>query len=72
MRMSSMSTPTPEAPLRAMAPGRDGATQGTSALHTPCLQSNALLQGHSSVSIQHNGSIYRLQATKLGKLILTK
>lgn len=37
-----------------------------------CLQSNVLLQGRSSVAIQHNGTIYRLQATKLGKLILTK
>ncbi len=38
----------------------------------PYLQSDALLQGQNSVSIQHNGAIYRLQATKLGKLILTK
>ncbi len=38
----------------------------------PCLHSDALLQGQSSVSIQHNGAVYRLQATKLGKLILTK
>ena len=37
-----------------------------------CLQSDALLQGQCSASIQHNGAIYRLQATKLGKLILTK
>lgn len=72
MRMSSMSTPASEAPMRAMAPGRDGSMQGTTTLQTPCLQSNTLLQGHSSVSIQHNGSVYRLQATKLGKLILTK
>ena len=34
--------------------------------------SEALLQGQKSVSIVHNGSTYRLQATKLGKLILTK
>jgi hemin uptake protein HemP len=31
-----------------------------------------LLQGHKSVAITHNGTIYRLQATRLGKLILTK
>jgi len=36
------------------------------------VDSNALLQGQKAVSIVHNGSIYRLQATKLGKLILTK
>ena len=36
------------------------------------LDSSALLQGQKAVSISHNGSTYRLQATKLGKLILTK
>ncbi len=34
--------------------------------------STALLQGHKAVSISHNGMLYTLQATKLGKLILTK
>ena len=36
------------------------------------VQSENLLRGQKSVAIQHNGSVYRLQATKLGKLILTK
>lgn len=31
-----------------------------------------LFKGQKSVVIEHNGAIYRLQATKLGKLILTK
>ncbi|MCW8166386.1 hemin uptake protein HemP [Verminephrobacter aporrectodeae subsp. tuberculatae] len=34
--------------------------------------SSTLLQGQKAVTISHNGSVYRLQATKLGKLILTK
>ncbi len=34
--------------------------------------SDDLLQGRKAVEISHNGSVYRLQATKLGKLILTK
>lgn len=40
----------------------------------PCRQvpSATLLQGHKAVEINHNGAIYRLQSTKLGKLILTK
>lgn len=38
----------------------------------PPLPSDQLLQGRKIVEISHNGSIYRLQATKLGKLILTK
>jgi hemin uptake protein HemP len=36
------------------------------------VQSADLLQGKKAVEINHNGAIYRLQATKLGKLILTK
>ena len=38
----------------------------------PPLESTELLKGNKAVGILHNGSLYRLQATKLGKLILTK
>ena len=34
--------------------------------------SESLLQGRRLVEILHNGEVYRLQATRLGKLILTK
>ena len=36
------------------------------------VESRDLLKGHKAVEIQHNGAVYRLQSTKLGKLILTK
>ena len=36
------------------------------------VDSSELLKGQKAVAIVHNGAIYRLQATKLGKLILTK
>ena len=36
------------------------------------LPSSTLLNGQKSVLIEHQGLIYRLQETKLGKLILTK
>ena len=36
------------------------------------LDSTSLLQGGKAVAIVHNGAVYRLQATRLGKLILTK
>lgn len=36
------------------------------------LDSQALLRGQASVAIHHQGTVYRLHATKLGKLILTK
>jgi len=37
-----------------------------------CVNSTDLLRGQKTVEINHNGSTYRLQATRLGKLILTK
>jgi hemin uptake protein HemP len=36
------------------------------------LDSSLLLRGGRCVEIRHNGEVYRLQATRLGKLILTK
>lgn len=42
------------------------------ALVVSSLDSDALLRGHKTVQIAHNGFVYTLQATKLGKLILTK
>lgn len=36
------------------------------------LDSASLLQGGKAVTIRHNGEVYRLQATRQGKLILTK
>lgn len=38
----------------------------------PTVCSRALMQGRHLIHIEHNGAIYRLQATKQGKLILTK
>lgn len=38
----------------------------------PSIDSMSLLRGGKSVQIAHNGSLYLLQTTKLGKLILTK
>lgn len=38
----------------------------------PPVPSEQLLQGRKAIEISHNGSVYRLQATRLGKLILTK
>ena len=38
----------------------------------PCMKSTEILRGQKAVEITHNGAIYKLQATRLGKLILTK
>ena len=52
--------------MQRMPAARDG---GSAAL---AVDSNELLRGHKAVEIKHNGAVYRLQTTKLGKLILTK
>ncbi|WP_219210032.1 hemin uptake protein HemP [Variovorax boronicumulans] len=49
-----------------------GMTSAQIARPTPMVESTDLLRGSKTVGIMHNGSLYRLQATKLGKLILTK
>lgn len=54
-------------------PASMGVVMGSVTMATQApLHSDDLLQGQKTVSIVHNGSTYRLQATKLGKLILTK
>lgn len=50
--------------------GGGSATPAANPAHL--VQSTELLQGQKTIGILHNGSLYRLQATKLGKLILTK
>ena len=55
----------------AAKPAVDQAS-GTSEKSDRVVRSDALLQGHSHVSILHNGETYQLRATRLGKLILTK
>ena len=48
------------------------ANPATTASSRLSLDSTQLLNGQKAVTILHNGTPYRLQATKLGKLILTK
>ena len=55
-----------EVPCHApLAEARDG-------LRPPLIASDELLRGHRVIEISHNGLLYRLQATRQGKLILTK
>lgn len=49
-----------------------GGASGALPPRPPLVESAQLLQGHRSVEIHHNGELYRLQATRTGKLILTK
>lgn len=59
------------APATGQKPDADRAT-AAGATSERVVRSDALLQGHSHVSIVHNGETYQLRATRLGKLILTK
>ena len=61
--------------LQAAGPNEDDEVGQNTADHEislSALLSSDLLRGQKAVSIRHNGSVYRLQATRLGKLILTK
>lgn len=40
--------------------------------NVPCVDSGALLGPRGEVHIAHQGQVYRLRVTSLGKLILTK
>jgi len=57
---------------------RPGETDALGAAHPKqddaafAMHSTAILRGKKAVEIIHNGLSYRLQATRLGKLILTK
>ena len=52
-------------------PAVAGARTNAAKVSAP-LQSSDLFRGQKSVVIEHNGTPYRLQTTKLGKLILMK
>lgn len=54
----------PVSPLGTAAP--------TPSRERPLFASEQLMQGHRAIDIRHNGTLYRLQATRQGKLILTK
>lgn len=73
-----MTQPAPNAPLAAShwLPRGDSSNTGSPAADggnaLPILASDALLLGQAAVLIEHLGQHYRLQATRQGKLILTK
>jgi len=58
-------------PSRA-ARGQPFQGEAPAAVRPPLLDSRELLRGHRTIEIHHNGELYRLQATRSGKLILTK
>lgn len=67
-----MSPPTPSQPQTTPAVQGDPGGIAGGAASQAALTSQQLMQGRKAVAITHNGTTYRLQATRLGKLILTK
>lgn len=59
------------APAAHGTPAKASGTAAAGSRAQP-LDSGELLRGQRVVEITHNGELYRLQATRLGKLILTK
>ncbi|MDP3834384.1 MAG: hemin uptake protein HemP [Hydrogenophaga sp.] len=67
--MKPTTTPSSAEPVNA----QDAPAPATQDAHpVPVLPSADLLRGQKAVAIDHNGSLYRLQTTRQGKLILTK
>ena len=65
-----MKTPTPALP--GDLTGMPAVPVSTSQEGVRVYNSKTLMQEGQMVLIEHEGEIYRLQATRLGKLILTK
>lgn len=60
------------APQYATPVPATGTVAQAAAARARAIDSGELFQGLRIVEISHNGVLYRLQATRLGKLILTK
>lgn len=67
-----MSPPTPARPRPADAPSYAMSVASNQQHRTPRLSSQQLLGAANEIEIEHEGAIYRLRRTSLGKLILTK
>lgn len=67
--MKTITLPIHSEPVR-----QPGQSAVEASLPTPdlTLASDLLMRGRKVIQIQHNGALYQLRATKLGKLILTK
>ncbi|HEY4802158.1 MAG TPA: hemin uptake protein HemP [Paraburkholderia sp.] len=69
---SALTGARPKPAVAQPKPRKSIETASATASSERTLDSAALLQGRSHVSIMHNGETYQLRATRLGKLILTK
>lgn len=69
----NIANPTVDLPSLRPSGHRPAVSCATAAAEpAPQVHSTALLQGRNVVHIEHNGALYQLRTTRLGKLILTK
>jgi len=71
---SAADAPAPASDASAALPPETSASPGKTAQKPAgsAVDSADILRGQKTVEISHNGATYHLQATRLGKLILTK
>lgn len=70
--MNAMPFHAAEAPSGGLAPAPVRSAESAPSPTAAPVSSTMLLQGRSVVQIEHNGALYQLRSTRLGKLILTK
>ena len=70
--MSAIPFDAAEAPAGSLPPAPARRIDSSPASAAAPVPSTTLLQGRSVVQIEHNGALYQLRSTRLGKLILTK
>lgn len=59
-------------PSSSQSPGKGPSAPSQERFPASPIESRDLLRGGRVIEIAHEGTVYRLQATRLGKLILTK
>ena len=67
-----MNTPPGPPPLPTASPPPEQRRSIDARREAVCISSAELFAGANEVHIEHGGTLYRLQRTSLGKLILTK
>jgi len=65
-------SPSPASPSACAPASSQAAAPQDGRSQNGCMDSQEILRGQKTMEINHNGLTYRLQATRLGKLILTK
>ena len=72
MKINVHPPPSTRHPSEPAVPGPDAKVADSPVLGLARLSSRAIFAGAREIEIEHDGALYRLRQTSLGKLILTK